>query len=439
MDDPASALQAAIEDGTAMIGIIGLGYVGLPLIDAFAIAGFHTMGFDIDQKKVDRLLAGESYIGHISASRIAELTGSGQLIPTTDMARLAEADVIIICVPTPLSESRDPDLTYVEATATTIAEYLRPGQLVVLESTTYPGTTEEVLAPRMAASGLELGKDYYLAFSPERIDPGNPTFRLENTPKVLGGMTPECTRVAAALYGAIVDEVHEMSSPAAAELVKLLENTFRSVNIGLANEMALMCDRMGIDTWEVIRAASTKPFGFMPFFPGPGLGGHCIPVDPLYLTWKARTLDYRARLVETAAEINAGMPEYVVEKVAGALNEHEKSVRGSRILMIGVAYKRDIDDTRESPAIDVMRLLQDRGARVEYADPWVPRLTSAQGVVADQESVEGLPAVCSEYDCVVVGTDHSSIDWPGVIEAAQLVVDTRNVADGLTAPNVVRI
>jgi UDP-N-acetyl-D-glucosamine dehydrogenase len=348
-------------------------------------------------------------------------------------------DTVHICVPTPLSKTRDPDISYVVAAGEQAAAHVHAGMLIVLESTTYPGTTEEVLAPRLAKSGLELGKDYYLAFSPERIDPGNPTFTLENTPKVLGGMTPECTRIAAALYGAIVAEVHEVSSPAAAELVKLLENTFRSVNIGLANEMALMCDRMGIDTWEVIRAAATKPFGFMPFFPGPGLGGHCIPVDPLYLTWKARTLNYRARLVETAAEINAGMPEYVVEKVAAALNEHEKSVRGARILMIGVAYKRDIDDTRESPALDVMRLLQDRGAQVDYADPWVPRLTQAQGVIADQESIDGLPGVCADYDCVVVGADHTNIDWPGVISAAVIVVDTRNVANGLAAPNVVRI
>jgi len=320
-----------------------------------------------------------------------------------------------------------------------VASHVHANMLIVLESTTYPGTTEEILAPRLAAAGLELGRDYFLAFSPERIDPGNPTFTLENTPKVIGGMTPACTRAAAALYGTIVGRVHEVSSPAAAELVKLLENTFRAVNIGLANEMALMCDRMGIDTWEVIRAAATKPFGFMPFFPGPGLGGHCIPVDPHYLTWKARTLNYQARLIEVAAEINAGMPAHVVAKVASALNDHEKSVRGSRILMIGVAYKRDVDDTRESPAIDVMRMLQDRGAQVDFADPFVPHLTPAHGVVADADSITGLPSVCAEYDCVVVGTDHSDIDWPGVIAAAPIVVDTRNVANGSTAANVVRI
>ncbi len=432
-------LLSRIEQRDAHVCVIGLGYVGLPLAVAFAEAGFRVTGLDVDGTKVDSINAGESYIPDIDTGRLRAQVDAGRLDATTDAEILATVDTVHICVPTPLGKTRDPDISYLVAAGEQVAERVHTGMLVVLESTTYPGTTEEVLAPRMAESGLELGKDYYLAFSPERIDPGNPTFSLENTPKVLGGMTTECTRIAAALYGAIVAEVHEMSSPAAAELVKLLENTFRSVNIGLANEMALMCDRMGIDTWEVIRAAATKPFGFMPFFPGPGLGGHCIPVDPLYLTWKARTLNYRARLIELAAEINAAMPEHVVEKVAAALNDHEKSVRGSRILMIGVAYKGDIDDTRESPALDVMRLLQDRGAEVDYADPWVPRLTTAQGVVADQDSIEGLPAVCAEYDCVVVGTDHSNIDWPGVIAAAKLVVDTRNVANGLDAPNVVRL
>lgn len=433
-------LLTRIEQRDAHVCVIGLGYVGLPLAVAFAEAGFRVTGLDIDSTKVDSINAGTSYIPDITTARLREQVDAGRLDATTDAAVLATVDTMHICVPTPLSKTRDPDISYLVAAGEQAAEHVHAGMLIVLESTTYPGTTEEVLAPRLAESGLELGKDYYLAFSPERIDPGNPTFTLENTPKVLGGMTPECTRLAAALYQTIVAEVHEMSSPAAAELVKLLENTFRAVNIGLANEMALMCDRMGIDTWEVIRAAATKPFGFMPFFPGPGLGGHCIPVDPLFLTWKARTLNYRARLVETADEINAGMPEYVVEKVAAALNDHEKSVRGSRILIIGVAYKRDIGDTRESPALDVMRLLQDRGARVDYADPWVPRLTTAQGgVVADQDSIEGLPGVCADYDCVVVGTDHTDIDWPGVIAAATIVVDTRNVANGLSAPNVVRL
>jgi len=432
-------LLSRIEQRDAHVCVIGLGYVGLPLAVAFAEAGFRVTGLDVDSSKVDSINAGSSYISDITTERLRRQVDAGRLGATTDAAILAVVDTVHICVPTPLSKTRDPDISYLVAAGEQAAEHVHADMLIVLESTTYPGTTEEVLAPRLAASGLELGKDYYLAFSPERIDPGNPTFTLENTPKVLGGMTPECTRVAAALYGAIVSEVHEMSSPAAAELAKLLENTFRSVNIGLANEMALMCDRMGIDTWEVIHAAATKPFGFMPFFPGPGLGGHCIPVDPLYLTWKARTLDYRARLVEIAAEINAAMPEHVVEKVAAALNDHEKSVRGSRILVIGVAYKRNIDDTRESPALDIMRLLQDRGAHVEYADPWVPRLTTAQGLVADQDSIEGLPEVCAEYDCVVVGTDHANIDWPGVIAAAPLVLDTRNVTSGRTAPNVVRI
>lgn len=432
-------LLARIEQRDAHVCVVGLGYVGLPLAVAFAEAGFRVTGLDVDRTKVDAINAGDSYIPDIATDRLCAQVEAGRLDATTEAEIIKVVDTVHICVPTPLSKTRDPDISYLVAAGEQAADHVHAGMLVVLESTTYPGTTEEVLAPLLAQSGLELGTDYHLAFSPERIDPGNPTFTLENTPKVLGGMTPKCTRVAAALYGTIVGEVHEMSSPSAAELVKLLENTFRSVNIGLANEMALMCDRMGIDTWEVIRAAATKPFGFMPFYPGPGLGGHCIPVDPLYLTWKARMLDYRARLVETASEINASMPEYVAEKVSAALNEHEKSVRGSRILMIGVAYKGDIDDTRESPSLDVMRLLQDRGASVDYADPWVPRLTTADGVVADQESVSGLPAACAEYDCVVVGTNHSDIDWPGVIAAAKLVVDTRNVADGLAAPNVVRL
>ncbi|NKB87326.1 MAG: nucleotide sugar dehydrogenase [Acidobacteria bacterium] len=432
-------LLTRIEERNAHVCVVGLGYVGLPLAVAFAEAGFRVTGFDVDSNKVEAINRGESYIPDIATDRLQAQTSSDRLDATTEAAILGRVDTVHICVPTPLGKTREPDISYVVSAGDEVAQHLHAGMLVVLESTTYPGTTEEILAPRLAEGGLELGSDYHLAFSPERIDPGNAEFTLENTPKVMGGMTAECTRVAAAMYGTIVGQVHEVSSPAAAELVKLLENTFRSVNIGLANEMALMCDRMGIDTWEVIQAAATKPFGFMPFFPGPGLGGHCIPVDPHYLTWKARTLNYQARLIEVAAEINAAMPEHVVAKVAAALNDHEKSVRGSRVLMIGVAYKRDVDDTRESPAIDVMRMLQDRGAVVEYADPFVPELTVQHGVVADQKAVTGLPQVCANYDCVVVGTDHTDIDWPGVVTASELVVDTRNVASGLSGDNVVRI
>jgi len=432
-------LLSRIESRDAHVCVIGLGYVGLPLAVAFAEAGFRVTGLDVDADKVASVNAGDSYIPDIATERLAAQVEAGRLDASTDAAVLGAVDTVHICVPTPLRKTRDPDISYVVAAADQVAKHVHPGMLIVLESTTYPGTTEEILAPRLADQELQLGSDYHLAFSPERIDPGNDQFTLENTPKVIGGMTTECTKVAAALYGAIVGEVHEVSSPAAAELVKLLENTFRAVNIGLANEMALMCDRMGIDTWEVIRAAATKPFGFMPFYPGPGLGGHCIPVDPHYLTWKARTLNYQARLIEVAAEINMSMPEHVVDKVASALNEHEKSVRGSRILIIGVAYKRDVDDTRESPSIDIMRLLQDRGARVEFADPFVDRLGERDGLLDEQTAVPGLPEVCAEYDCVVVGTDHTDIDWPAVIAAARLVVDTRNVANGRSAPNVVRL
>lgn len=432
-------LLSRIEGRDAHVCVIGLGYVGLPLAVAFAEAGFRVTGFDVDTRKTDSINAGVSYIPDIETQRMKAQVDNGRLDATSDPAVLATVDTAHICVPTPLGKTREPDISYVVAAGDEVAKYLHAGMLVVLESTTYPGTTEEILAPRLAAGGLTLGDDYHLAFSPERIDPGNVEFTLENTPKIMGGMTPQCTEIATALYGAIVGEVYEVSSPAAAELVKLLENTFRSVNIGLANEMALMCDRMGIDTWEVIRAAATKPFGFMPFFPGPGLGGHCIPVDPHYLTWKARTLNYQARLIEVAAEINAGMPAHVVNKVVTALNDHEKSVRGSRILMIGVAYKRDVDDTRESPSIDIMRALQDRGAHVDYADPFVPHLTVGHGLIADLDAVEGLPGICAEYDCTVVGTDHSDIDWEGVLAAAPIVVDTRNVANGRSAPNIVRI
>lgn len=386
-----SDLQTRIEDRSAHICVIGLGYVGLPLMVSF-----------------------------------------------TDAAIISTADTVHICVPTPLSKTRDPDISYVVASADRVAEAMHNDMLVVLESTTYPGTTEEVLLPRLETNGRQAGRDYFLAFSPERIDPGNETFTLENTPKVIGGLTPECTRVASALYSTIVGTVHTVSSPRAAELVKLLENTFRAVNIGLANEMALICDRLGIDTWEVIEAAATKPFGFMPFYPGPGLGGHCIPIDPHYLTWKVRTLDYQARLIEVASEINSGMPHHIVQKVVDALNEHRKSVNGSRIVMIGVAYKRDVDDTRESPAIDIMRLLAAKGAEVSYHDPFVPALENIEGL-DPLRSIDGLLDACAEADCVVAGTDHTDVDWAGVIAAAALVVDTRNVAKGKAPPNLVRL
>lgn len=417
---------------------MGLGYVGLPLAVSFAEAGFRVTGLDIDNSKVEAIRLGESYVPDTASERLRAQVEAGRVEATTDAAVIATADSVHICVPTPLSKTRDPDISYVVASADRVAEAMHDDMLVVLESTTYPGTTEEVLLPRLETHGRQAGRDYFLAFSPERIDPGNETFTLENTPKVIGGMTTKCTHVATALYGTIVGTVHAVSSPRVAELVKLLENTFRAVNIGSANEMALICDRLGIDSWEVIRAAATKPFGFMPFYPGPGLGGHCIPIDPHYLTWKVRTLDYHARLIEVASEINAGMPHHVVQKVVDALNDQRKSVNGSRVGMIGVAYKRDVDDTRESPAIDIMQLLAAKGADVSYHDPFVPALENIEGL-GPLHSIDGLIEACAEADCVVVGTDHSNIDWAGVVAASPLVVDTRNVVEGKAPPNLVRL
>ena len=432
-------LLSKIEDRSAHVCVIGLGYVGLPLAVAFAEAGFRVTGFDVDSSKVEAIRAGRSYIPDIPTAQLAAQVDAGRLDATTVPEILAEVDSVHICVPTPLGKTRDPDVSYVIAATDMVARHWHPGMLIVLESTTYPGTTEEILLPRFEQDARRVGHDYYLAFSPERIDPGNEVYTLANTPKVIGGMTPECARVAEAMYGTVVETVHPVSSPRAAELVKLLENTFRAINIGLANEMAMMCDRLEIDTWEVIRAAATKPFGFMPFYPGPGLGGHCIPIDPQYLTWKVRTLDYQPRLIETAAEINSGMPHYVVDKIAEALNQAEKSVKGSRILMMGVAYKRDIDDTRESPALDIMQLLAKKGAKVDYHDPYVAELGAHEGYDSPVASVEGLPEVCGDYDCVVIGTDHATIDWDAVLRASKLVVDTRNVSDGKAAPHIVRL
>ena len=433
-----SDLLTRIQDRSAHVCVIGLGYVGLPLAVNFAEAGFRVTGLDLDNSKVEAIRRGESYVPDIATERLRAQVEARRVEATSDAGVIATADSVHICVPTPLSKTRDPDISYVVAAADRVAEAIHDDMLVVLESTTYPGTTEEVLLPRLQTKERQAGRDYFLAFSPERIDPGNKIFTLENTPKVIGGMTAECTRVATALYGSIVGTVHSVSSPRVAELVKLLENTFRAVNIGLANEMALICGRLGIDTWEVIRAAATKPFGFMPFYPGPGLGGHCIPIDPHYLTWKVRTLDYHARLIEVASEINSGMPRHVVQKVVDALNDRRKSVNGSRVVMIGVAYKRDVDDTRESPAIDIMQLLAAKGADISYHDPFVPALENVEGL-DPLRSVGGLIEACAEADCVVVGTDHSDIDWADVVAVSSLVVDTRNVVKGKAPPNLVRL
>ena len=416
-------LLTRIADRTATIAVVGLGYVGLPLAMEFARAGFRVVGYDVSPRVVDLLNAGDSHIQDVPAEAVAEQIAAGRFVATTEEARLGECDAISIAVPTPLSKTRDPDMAYVIAAADTIQRQARPGTVVVLESTTYPGTTRELLQPRMEAAGLTVGRDVFLAFSPERVDPGNTVWHTKNTPKVLGGVTPACVEVATALYESCIDHVVPVASPEAAELVKLLENTFRAVNIGLVNEIAIVCDKLGVDVWEVIEAAATKPFGFMKFTPGPGIGGHCIPLDPHYLAWKMRTLNYKTRFIDLASEINSSMPDYVVEKVARALNDDRKAVNGSRVLVIGVAYKKDIDDMRESPALDVIRLLEQRGADVVYHDPHVPHYREDGEV---REGVALTPEELRVADAVVVVTDHTAIDWSLLVEHAQLVVDTRN-------------
>jgi UDP-N-acetyl-D-glucosamine dehydrogenase len=423
-----AGVRAKIQDRTAKVGVIGLGYVGLPLATELARAGFRVLGFDVVAGKVESVNAGKSYVGDVPSADVAAFVAEGRLAATGDFDRLAEVDAVSICVPTPLGKTKDPDMTFVEAATREIVRRLHPGMLVVLESTTYPGTTEELILPMLSATGLVVGRDFHLAFSPERVDPGNPHYGVRNTPKVVGGVTPECTELASLLYSAAIEVVHPVSCTSAAEMVKLLENTFRSVNIGLVNEIAIMSEKLRIDVWEVIEAAATKPFGFMPFYPGPGLGGHCIPIDPLYLSWKLRTLNYRARFIELAAEVNTAMPDYVVERVTEALNDRERAVKNSDVLLLGMAYKRDIDDVRESPAVDVMRLLQRRGARVTYHDPYVPVVYADHG---DPERVLASSVALTEEalaaaDCVVVTTDHSCVDYAWVCRHARLVVDTRN-------------
>jgi UDP-N-acetyl-D-glucosamine dehydrogenase len=422
-------LLGRIADRSAVIGVVGLGYVGLPLAVEFAKAGFKVIGFDVSERVVGELQAGRSHIQDVAATDVAEFVRSGRFEATTDPARLAETDAISIAVPTPLVKTRDPDMSYVLAARDTIARTAHPGQLIVLESTTYPGTTRELLAPTMEELGLRVGEDVFLAFSPERVDPGNPVYHTKNTPKVVGGVTPACTEVATALYAACIDTVVPVSTPEAAELVKLLENTFRSINIALANEMAIMCDKLGVDVWEVIDAAATKPFGFMKFTPGPGIGGHCIPLDPHYLAWKMRTLNYKTRMIDLASEINSQMPAFVVEKVLLGLNADRKAVNGSRILVLGVAYKRDIDDVRESPALDVIRLLEAYGAEVVYHDPFVPviRADPHHGIEMEMRSVPLSAAELGAADAVVVVTDHRDVDYQHVVDHASLIVDARNV------------
>jgi len=429
-------IEEKIRKGEARVGIVGLGYVGLPLAVEFASAGVPVVGFDLLASKVEALRRGESYVKDVPAGQVSALVKAGRFEATTDFAGLAACDAAIICVPTPLGKTKDPDLSMVVDATRAIAATLHRGQLVVLESTTYPGTTEELILPILSEGGLEVGKDFFLAFSPERVDPGNPRFNTRNTPKIIGGVTPACTRVAQALYRHAIETVLPVSSTRTAEMVKLLENTFRSVNIGLVNEVALMCARLGVDVWEVIDAASSKPFGFMPFYPGPGLGGHCIPIDPLYLSWKLKTLNYRARFIELAGEVNSAMPEYVCERVAAALNERSKSVKGSRILVLGVSYKRDIDDVRESPALDVIRLLAGRGARVDYSDPYVPEIAMDGGAVLRSRELMG---AVREADVVVVVTDHSAYPYADIVAAAAQVVDTRNATKGIVSEKIVKL
>lgn len=430
----ADSLLEKIHQRTAWVGVIGLGYVGLPLAIEFAQAGFAVLGFDLDPKKVKAIHAGHSYIRHISPERLLVFARGKNCDATADFSRLHEPDCILICVPTPLTKNREPDLSYIQNTAASIAQQLRPAQLVVLESTTYPGTTREVVRPILERSGLRAGVDFFLAFSPEREDPGNPKFSTRTIPKVVGGLGPTDLQLACALYDAIVPQTVPVSSPDVAEATKLLENIFRSVNIALVNELKIVFHRMGIDIWEVIQAASTKPFGFMPFYPGPGLGGHCIPIDPFYLTWRAREFEITTRFIELAGEINTSMPEYVVSRVIEALNDDRKSLKGSRILIIGVAYKKDVDDDRESPSYRLMELLLRGGAKVDYHDPFVPQLRPGRKYQYQMASVALTPETLRQYDAVLIATDHTPIDYALIAEHARLVIDTRNAMARVSAP-----
>jgi UDP-N-acetyl-D-glucosamine dehydrogenase len=419
----ASELIEKAERREALFGIIGLGYVGLPLAVELGNAGFRVLGFDVSKRVVDGLNAGKSHVKDVSEEHLGRVRAKGLFRATTDGSELAACDAISICVPTPLSKFKDPDVSYIVAATETVKKVLRPGQAIILESTTYPGTTREIMLPALESTGLKVGKDFFLAFSPERVDPGNPVYQTKNTPKVVGGITADCRRVVMALYRPAIDTLVPVTTTEAAELVKLLENTFRSVNIGLVNEMAIVCDKLGVDVWEVIDAAATKPFGFMKFLPGPGLGGHCIPIDPHYLAWKMRGLNYKTRFIDLAGELNTEMPQFWVRKVQEALNDAGKAVKGARILILGVAYKRDIEDIRESPALDIIRLLEGRGAQVDYHDPFVPEF-SEDGHRA--RSVPLNPETLAASDCVVIVTDHSAIDYDLVRHHAKTVVDTRN-------------
>ncbi len=419
-----ATLEGKIKNRSARIGIVGLGYVGLPLAVEFAQAGFRVTGIDVDERKVRSVNSGVSHIEDVSTSTLKALVGDGLVRAQSDYKGCGKLDAILIAVPTPLRKTKDPDISYIVASLDAIAPQVRPGQLIILESTTYPGTTEEVMRPVLEAGGLKVGRDIFLAFSPERVDPGNKLYQTKNTPKVVGGTTTWCTKAAALLYGQAIEHVHPVSSTQAAEMIKLLENTFRAVNIGLVNEIALMCEKLGLDVWEVIDGAATKPFGFMRFYPGPGIGGHCIPLDPHYLAWKLRTLNYSARFIELASEINGHMPEVVVRRTAALLNEAKKSVHGSKIFVLGVAYKKDTSDVRESPALDVIRLLQDEGAHVSFHDPYANAIRDEHGQV--QKATALTAHNLKTADLVVIVTDHSVYDYPAIVKSARRVLDTRN-------------
>jgi UDP-N-acetyl-D-glucosamine dehydrogenase len=423
-------MKKLIESRKATAAVIGLGYVGLPLAMEMLGAGFNVIGIDLDRNKIAALKEGKSYIRDVDEQIISDAISSGRFFPTSDFSNLAKADSVSICVPTPLSKSRDPDISFILAATEEIRKYLHKGQLIVLESTTYPGTTEELILPELGGSGLKVGSDFYLAFSPERIDPGNKAFTTRNTPTIVGGVTPECTEIAHLFYSQFIEKVFPVTSTKCAEMVKLLENTFRSVNIGMVNEMAQMCDLLGVDVYEVIDAAATKPFGFIPFYPGPGLGGHCIPIDPHYLAWKLKALNFQARFIELASEINGMMPAVVTSLVADGLNRSAKSIRNSKILVLGVAYKKNVSDCRESPALDVMRMLSEKGAALIYNDPYVPTLRLGKNTM---NSTQLSSDAIARQDCVIILTDHSDYDFKAIVAAARLVIDTRNATKDLNA------
>ena len=429
-------LEQKLRRKTAVIGVVGLGYVGLPLALAFSKAGFKVLGFDIQQKRVDLVNKGQSYIADVSSASLSAVIATKDLEATTDQSRIKEVDAICICVPTPLTKTKDPELSYVISESETVSKYLQPGQLVVLESTTYPGTTREVMLPILERSGLKAGRDFYLAFSPERVDPGSKNFNIKNTPKVVGGIDSKSTKLAELLYSQVADVVVTVSSPEVAEMTKVFENVFRNVNIALVNELTLLCEKMGISVWEVIDAAATKPFGYMPFYPGPGIGGHCIPLDPYYLANKAREYDFHTRFIELAADINEQMPYYVVSRIMEALNAKGKSLKGANILMLGVAYKRDVEDTRESPSLKLIQLLREKGANVSYNDPYVPKIQVSGNAMS---SVELSDKQLSSSDCVVIATDHTCYDYKDIAKKASLVFDTRGVTRKLKNRNIIRL